>query len=84
LSYVDSEMMLKHDDRGTAAAEASVSLGSDAWRLLRRDKVAMLSLAILITIGLLAFFTPLLPLQPPDRDQTKLQYAPPSLSPIFE
>ena len=35
-----------------------VSLGHDAWRRLRRNRMAMLSLVTLITIGLLAFFTP--------------------------
>ena len=39
-----------------------VSLGQDAWRRLRRNRMAMVSLVTLITIGLLAFFTPLLPL----------------------
>jgi oligopeptide transport system permease protein len=77
-------MRVKHDDRGSAAADAGVSLQRDAWRRLRRDPVAMLSLGVLVTIGVLAFFTPLLPLQPPDRDMTRLQYEPPRVSPLFE
>jgi oligopeptide transport system permease protein len=60
------------------------SLGRDAWRRLRRNRVAMLSLATLIVIGLLAFFTPILPLEPPDFVRTKLQYEPPRLSPLWE
>jgi oligopeptide transport system permease protein len=84
LSYVDEEMMAKHDDRPDATAEAGVSLGSDAWRRLRRDPIAMLSLAVLAAISVLAFLTPMLPLQPPDRDMTRLQYEPPHLSPLFK
>jgi len=84
LRYADEEMMAKHDDRGVAIAEAGVSLGSDAWRRLRRDPIAMLSLAVLVTISVLAFLTPMLPLQPPDQDMTRLQYEPPHISPLFE
>ena len=68
MSDVDEEMMVKLDDRGDANTEAGVSLGSDAWRRLRRNPMAMLSLAMLVTIGVLAFLTPMLPLQPPDQD----------------
>ena len=46
-----------------------VSLWRDAWRRLRKNRVAMASLALLILVGLLAFFTPLLPLQSP-QEQT--------------
>lgn len=84
MSYAETEMRVTHDDHSPAVAEGGVSLGGDAWRQLRRDKVAMFSLAVLVAIGLLAFLTPMLPLQPPDRDRTQLQYAPPSLSPLFE
>jgi len=42
-----------------------VSLGKDAWRRLRRNHVAMGSLAFLIVLSLLALFTPFLPLQSP-------------------
>ena len=54
-----------------------VSLGKDAWRRLRKSRTSMLSLAFLILISLLAFFTPLLPLQPPQQVYTSLRYAPP-------
>lgn len=43
----------------------------------------MASLITLGIIGTLAFFTPLLPLAPPDRHHTDLQYEPPRLSPLF-
>lgn len=71
----------------TAAAEKSatgVSLGRDAWRRLRRNRMAMLCLWTLIAITVLAFFTPLLPLAPPDKHHTNLQYEPPKISPLFE
>ena len=60
------------------------SLGQDAWRRLKRNRVAMLSMVVLALVGLLAFFTPLLPLQPPDYDQTALQYAAPQWSPLLQ
>jgi oligopeptide transport system permease protein len=61
-----------------------VSLGQDAWRRLRRSRVAMLSLATIIAVGAAAFLTPLLPLQPPDQYATRLQYAAPQLTPLWE
>jgi oligopeptide transport system permease protein len=61
-----------------------VSLGKDAWRRLRRNRMAMASLGMLILIGSLAFFTPLLPLAPPDKHHTNLQYQEPKLWPLFE
>ena len=60
-----------------------MSLTQDAWRRLRRNRVAMLSLWTLIVICVLAFFTPLLPLQPPDFTDTKLQYKEPTASPLW-
>lgn len=61
-----------------------VSLGQDAWRKLRRNRVAMAALCTLVAVCLLAFLTPILPLQPPDRAVTALKYAPPGLVPLFE
>lgn len=63
--------------------EKGVSLGQDAWRRLRRNRMAMFSLVTLITIVLLAFLTPLLPLAAPDKHHTDLQYEPPRLTPLF-
>ncbi|MFH1920894.1 MAG: ABC transporter permease [Planctomycetota bacterium] len=54
-----------------------VSLGQDAWRRLRKSRVAMLSLWFLAAMGLLALFTPLLPLEPPRRVETWRQFAHP-------
>lgn len=42
-----------------------VSLGRDAWRQLRKNRVAMMSLYFLVVLSILAIFTPMLPLQPP-------------------
>lgn len=69
----------------TAPREAAVgmSLSQDAWRRLKKNRVAMLSLAVLCVITALAFCTPLLPLQTPDREQTDLQYAEPTMSPLW-
>jgi oligopeptide transport system permease protein len=69
----------------TVARDAAVgmSLSQDAWRRLKKNRVAMLSLALLCVITALAFLTPLLPLQTPDREQTDLQYTEPTLSPVW-
>ncbi|MCA9240929.1 MAG: ABC transporter permease, partial [Planctomycetales bacterium] len=55
-----------------------VSLTQDAWRRLRRNRVAMLSLGILAAVVVLAVLTPLLPLAAPDYINTELQLTPPS------
>lgn len=41
------------------------------------------ALATLIVVCFLAIVTPILPLQPPDRVQTDLQYTPPTLKPLW-
>src|SRR4051812_7447300 len=71
-------------NKPAAQAANGVSLGKDAWRRLRRNRMAMASLVTLITIGLLAALTPLLPLAPPDKHHTELQYEPPKLAPLFD
>jgi len=43
----------------------------------------MIALVTLAVLGLLAVFTPLLPLQAPDADDTDLQYAAPTTSPLW-
>ena len=67
----------------TDDAPQGMSLSQDAWRRLRRNRVSMLSLWTLITICLLAFFTPMLPLQTPDYTDTSVQYEEPTLSPLW-
>jgi oligopeptide transport system permease protein len=68
-------------------SEPSLAIGSsltqDAWRRLRRDRVAMAALVTLVVVALLAAITPVLPLQPPDRDRTELRYAAPTASPVW-
>ena len=65
------------------ANRQGLSLGQDAWRKLRRNRPAMISLWTIVLICLLALLTPVLPLQPPDRDQSRLQYQPPTTSPVW-
>ena len=69
-------------ERQPVIPEKGVSLGQDAWRRLKRNRRAMASLVALVVIAGLAFFTPLLPLQPPDDDNTKLQYQSPTFQPL--
>ncbi len=81
--------MFSDRDNSNAAQQANeptkgVSLGQDAWRRLRRNRVAMLSLWTLVAVSLAALLTPLLPLQPPDQYATERQYAAPQLSPLWE
>jgi oligopeptide transport system permease protein len=63
--------------------EEGSSLARDAWRRLRRDRAAMVALATLVAVAMLAALTPVLPLQPPDLDDTALQYAEPDASPLW-
>jgi len=65
-------------------SEVGVSLGKDAWRRLRKNRVAMFCLTLLVVIATLAFFTPLLPLQPPDAIDTPRQYEAPIVSPLWQ
>jgi oligopeptide transport system permease protein len=72
-----------------AARIHGVSLWLDAWRRLRKNVAAMASLVFLIALALLAFFTPLLPLQSPQHirldegERVKWQYLPPNLRPVM-
>jgi oligopeptide transport system permease protein len=86
----------QHYDRllTEAASIRGVSLWQDAWKRLRRNWSAMLSLYFLIALGMLAFFTPLLPLQSPIKQNLRdasaenpsqsqdRQFAPPSWQPV--
>jgi oligopeptide transport system permease protein len=80
----------EHLERGNRQAQPDllqpakgVSLGRGAWRRLRRNRTAMVCLGVLIVIGLLAFFTPVLPLAPPDKHSTDWQYQSPQFKPLF-
>jgi len=60
-----------------------VSLGRDAWRRLRRSPSAMLSLSVLVVMTLLAFFTPLLPLQSPRAVDTSRNFQAPTINHLW-
>ncbi len=64
-----------------ARAIKGVSLGQDAWRRLRRNRVAMVALGFLVVVGVLAVLTPALPLRPPRYVDTSQQFAPPQCAP---
>jgi oligopeptide transport system permease protein len=55
-----------------------ISLWRDAWKRLKRNRVAMASLTFLITLSILAILTPLLPLQPPRKVRLDRQFSPPT------
>lgn len=57
-----------------------ISLTRDAWRRLRRNRVAMFSLVFLAVLSLLAILTPFLPLQPPRRVRLDQQFSPPRVT----
>ena len=60
-----------------------VSLWKDAWKRLRRKRVAMLSLWFLVGLLVLAVLTPLLPLQSPIRqDAQRRKFESPNLSAV--
>ena len=63
-----------------AQAIQGVSLGRDAWRRLIKNRVALACLFYLVLLALLAFFTPLLPIQPPQKDSTGRIFSPPTLA----
>src|SRR5262245_12436490 len=60
-----------------------VSLARDAWRRLRRNRVAFASLVFLAVLSLLAVLTPLLPLQSPYAVDTTISFSAPQRSPLF-
>lgn len=79
-SSIESDKDLRQYERLFAEAQRikGVSLGRDAWRRLRRNPAAMISLGILVVISLLAFFTPMLPLQSPRQVDTSRTFQAPT------
>jgi len=61
-----------------ARSVQGVSPWREAWRRLRRRRVAMIAMVFLGLLSLAAFLTPLLPLQSPYAINTASAYAPPS------
>jgi len=84
-SSIDSSDDLRQYERLLEEARRikGVSLGRDAWRRLRRTPSAMLSLAVLVVMTLLAFLTPLLPLQSPRVVDTSRNFAAPTIDHLW-
>ncbi len=59
------------------------SLGQDAWQRLKKNRVAIVCLALLVLLSLAALATPLLPLQSPYRPNLNDTFAPPTVRPLF-
>lgn len=60
-----------------------ISLWQDGWKRLQKNRAAMASLVLLGSIALLAFFTPLLPLQSPIyQDLDARTFLPPNMQPM--
>ena len=61
------------------------SLAADGWRRLKKNRVALACLGFLVVLSLLAFFTPLLPLQSPfeTHAERENQYTPPAVWPLM-
>ena len=68
----------------TANNPVGESLTQDAWRRFVRRPSSRWAFGVLLAVVLTAFFTPLLPLQPSDSDNTKLAFTAPSVWPLFE
>ncbi len=69
-------------DRLLREAEAirGTSLGRDAWRRLKKNRVAFACLLFMVVVSLLALLVPLLPLQSPFAIRTDLAFEPPTLA----
>jgi oligopeptide transport system permease protein len=66
-----------------ARAIRGVSHMQDAWRRLRRNWAAMISLGVIVAMSLAAIITPLLPLQSPIlQELSTRQFLPPDTEPI--
>ncbi len=61
----------------------SVSPWRDAWRRLRRNRVAMCSLWFLVGLAVTVVLAPLLPLEPPRYVDTSRQFAAPECRPLM-
>jgi len=60
-----------------------VSLGRDAWRRLRRNRMAFGSLLFLILLAITSAATPLLPLRSPRMNDMERIFQSPSMRPMF-
>lgn len=84
-SSITSDHDLREYERLLAEARQikGVSLGRDAWHRLRRTPSAMISLAVLVVMSLLAFLTPLLPLQSPRAVDTSRNFQAPTTKQLW-
>lgn len=84
-SSITSDQDLRDYERLLVEARKikGVSLGRDAWRRLRRTPSAMISLGVLVVMSLLAFLTPLLPLQSPRAVDTSRSFQAPSAADLW-
>lgn len=84
MSQLAAENEIEPDRYGRLLREADsihgTSLGADAWRRLKKNRVAFASLAFIVIVSVLAFLAPLLPLQSPFAIHTDLAYEPPTMS----
>ncbi|MEZ6005209.1 MAG: ABC transporter permease [Planctomycetota bacterium] len=71
----DAERLLKE-----AREFKGESLWSDAWRRLRRNRVALWSMYFLVAFGLMSFFAPLLPMRNPAAQAPEIQFQSPTLN----
>ncbi len=84
--------MSLHNSRGDkmekmlheAAQMRGSSLGRDAWKRLRRNRIAMVAIVFLIALATSSLFTPLLPLQSPQMQHSQTRaFMPPDLEAVF-
>jgi oligopeptide transport system permease protein len=66
-----------------AKRNRGISPAGDAWRRLRRNRIALAALIFLGLLALAALLTPLLPLQPPSQTATERSFEPPKCWPLF-
>ncbi|MDR0376649.1 MAG: ABC transporter permease [Spirochaetaceae bacterium] len=58
-----------------------VSLSRDAWRRLRKNKMAIFGLVVVVLYILVSIFAPVLPVYPYERQEIQHIYLPPSMEP---
>ena len=67
-----------------AAQMRGSSLGRDAWKRLRRNRIAMVALVFLIALAASSLLTPLFPLQSPQMQYSQTRaFMPPDLEAVF-
>jgi oligopeptide transport system permease protein len=82
---LDDPVEVERYARLLAEAERNrgVSPAREAWRRLRRNRIALASLVFLGLLATCALLTPLLPLQSPIQTATDRSFEPPTIWPVF-